>query len=44
VGLLADEDLSGEGAEFSVGVIGDDGGGRLADFSVREDDGGWGCP
>ena len=40
VGLFADEDLAGERTEFAARMVGDDSGGRLADFAVREDDGG----
>lgn len=40
VGLLADVNLPGPGAEFSAAEVGDDGGGGLADFAVWEDDGG----
>ena len=41
VGLLTDEDLSGEGAEGALGVIRDDAGRGLAELAMRQPDGGW---
>ena len=40
VGLLADVKLLRPGTEFTCAEVGDDGGGRLADFAMGQNDGG----